>query len=303
MAMARMQDQGIMDQITQGYQTEKQIQEAELDMKQAIEQSKIDEIQARSGEGEAGGFAGLAGGTMAQSVYGMLKSRKTMKLINLLKDKYQSVKAGEQGEIEEGEPAELAEVGEEGVEMMRLPTTTETPTAEGEAFAPSDYPETPTARIPAGEPEGEMPTAISEGTDLANVAQMGGQESELVAGVREVAGSQLSTLTDSLGINLSKLTGSLGEMGGEIGEQISGLAASGSSIFDALGPIMMVAGLGMGIYSSIEQAKEYKEEVRKAKMITQDLQNYAESPAVSMGSMALPSLDSTQFRQGGMMNF
>lgn len=92
----------------------------------------------------------------------------------------------------------------------------------------------------------------------------------------------------------------LGEALGGVGEAVSGIA---STVGEALGPLGIIAGLGFGIYDEVEEQKQAQKEKAQATATQNELNQLANKPTFSVGSRALPSFDTTQFRSGSLMNF
>lgn len=92
----------------------------------------------------------------------------------------------------------------------------------------------------------------------------------------------------------------LGEALGGVGEAISGVA---STVGEALGPLGILAGLGFGIYDEIAEQQQATKEKAEATKVQSQLNQLANQPTFSVGSRALPSFDTSQFRSGSLMNF
>lgn len=81
------------------------------------------------------------------------------------------------------------------------------------------------------------------------------------------------------------------------------LGTVGSGILDALGPLGAIGGLVGGIYSLVEEDDAQETAQKNAKAYQTDLTSLSATPSLSTGSIAMPTMDTTQFRTGGMMNF
>tara|TARA_R110001599_G_scaffold103072_2_gene262382 strand:- start:1480 stop:2523 length:1044 start_codon:yes stop_codon:yes gene_type:complete len=118
------------------------------------------------------------------------------------------------------------------------------------------------------------------------------------------ATTQLSTIEGGLGETAEETTtgllSGLGETLSGVGEAVSGVLGTAGEI---LGPLGVLASLGFGIYDSIEQSKQDREEKAQAVKTQDGLNQLADKPTFSSGSRAMPSFDTTQFRSGGLMNF
>jgi hypothetical protein len=104
-----------------------------------------------------------------------------------------------------------------------------------------------------------------------------------------------SDLEDIIGAGSDILSSMSGALGGALG--VLGTTA------EFLGPLSAVAGVGMGIYSVIEQGDEEKAQQSKLTEYKGDLQNLSNTTQLQTGSIAMPTMDTSQFRTGGMMNF
>ena len=77
-----------------------------------------------------------------------------------------------------------------------------------------------------------------------------------------------------------------------------------SSIGEAIAPVGLAVGVGMGLYDAYEEHKSYKSDLANEQKVQGELNNMAfNEPSFSLGSRALPSFDTSQFRSGAMMNF
>lgn len=136
-------------------------------------------------------------------------------------------------------------------------------------------------------PEPEAPTQLAE-TSFG--------ETPMTSELGEIESGAKSLATEGG----EGLFSGLGEALGGVGEAISGVA---STVGEALGPLGILAGLGFGIYDEIEEQKQVAKEKAQAVATQNELNELANKPTFSVGSRALPSFDTTQFRSGGLMNF
>lgn len=148
------------------------------------------------------------------------------------------------------------------------------------------------------------------------------QSDELQAQVAQQADDLQSTmrgtLSKTLGMSeedatslLSKVAGGgtedLISAGSDILGSLSGWG-SGALAFlgttaEVLGPLAMVGGIGLGIYDEVKQEEQEEKQAQKVSAYQQDLQTLSNSKPLQTGTIAMPTLDTSQFRTGGMMNF
>ena len=113
------------------------------------------------------------------------------------------------------------------------------------------------------------------------------------------------------GANLGDILGSTPEELGELVGGVSGDLAGGSSLavtlgagaLEALGPLSMFAGVGLGVYSAWEEGKQEETAQDNAAKYNADVNALSAAPELSTGSIAMPVMDSTAFRSGGTANF
>jgi hypothetical protein len=165
--------------------------------------------------------------------------------------------------------------------------------------------------------------------DLSDASQqLGDAAGDALDAGKQVAGqlqdqitSKAASATDFLesaaskygikGANLGDLLGSapeeLGDLVGGIGGDIAGgsttLLAVGGAALEALGPLSMFAGVGLGLYSAWEEGKQEQTAKDNASKYTADVNALSTAPELSTGSIAMPVMDSTAFRSGGIANF
>jgi hypothetical protein len=155
--------------------------------------------------------------------------------------------------------------------------------------------------------------------DAADDALQAGKQA--ASQLQEQISSKAASATDFLetaaskyglkGANLGDILGStpeeLGDLVGGIGGDISGgggaLAAVGGAALESLGPLSMFAGVGLGIYSAWEEGKQEETAKDNAAKYNADVNALSAAPELSTGSIAMPVMDSTAFRSGGISNF
>jgi hypothetical protein len=210
------------------------------------------------------------------------------------------------------------------ITMNETPARTETTTTQGETttiqeadsvpqapepVAPEPTPVAPEPTPPAG---GDVPTPpATGGSELQS--QLSSQTEDAMATFKGNIKSQLNLSDEDAGDLISKIAGGgsdiedivgagsdiLSSMSGAMGGILGTLGATA----EVLGPLSAIAGIGMGIYSAIEQGKEEKAQEEKTKEYQGDLQNLSNTTQLQTGSIAMPTMDTSQFRTGGMMNF
>ena len=159
-------------------------------------------------------------------------------------------------------------------------------------------------------------------SNLGNAADDALQAGKTAASqLQEQISSKAASATDFLesaaskygvkGANLGDILGStpeeLGDLVGGIGGDLSGgssLALSvGGAALEALGPLSMFAGVGLGVYSAWEEGKQEETAQDNANKYNADVNALSAAPELSTGSIAMPVMDSTAFRSGGISNF
>lgn len=180
-------------------------------------------------------------------------------------------------------------------------------------------PDIPARNIPAPEPEptppagGDVPTPPTGGGASELQANLSEQTQDAMASFKGNIKSQLGLSDDDAGELLSKIAGGgadiedivgagsdiLSSMSGSLGGVLGFLGSTA----EVLGPLSAIAGIGMGIYSAIEQGKEEAQSEKKVTQYQSDVQNLSNTTQLQTGSIAMPTMDTSQFRTGGMMNF
>ena len=102
--------------------------------------------------------------------------------------------------------------------------------------------------------------------------------------------------------------------GGDIADTLTSLATGGAAeslgllgaasiATEALGPLSMFAGAGVGIWQAVSEEQAESKAADNAKKYETMAQSLSAAPQLQTGSIALPTMDSSQFRSGGMANF
>lgn len=143
----------------------------------------------------------------------------------------------------------------------------------------TSFGETPTQEISYGSTAETDTASLLEKEGVKGLSSLGEEGSSIFSGLGDAIGEGLGAVGDALATGLSATA-------------------------DALGPIGVLAGLGFGIYDDIMEQKQEKQEQAQSVKLQGDLNNLANKPEFSLGSRALPTLDTSQFRGGGaMLNF
>ena len=174
-------------------------------------------------------------------------------------------------------------------------------------------PDIPARNIPAPEPTADVPTPPTGAGASELQANLSEQTQDAMATFKGNIKSQLNLSDEDAGDLITKIAGGgadiedivgagsdiLSSMSGAMGGILGTLGATA----EVLGPLSAIAGIGMGIYSAIEQGKEEKESEEKVSQYQSDVQNLSNTTQLQTGSIAMPTMDTSQFRTGGMMNF
>ena len=112
-----------------------------------------------------------------------------------------------------------------------------------------------------------------------------------------------ANLGDILGSTPEELGDLVGGVSGDLAGGTSTLLAVGGAALEALGPLSMFAGVGLGIYSAWEEGKQEETAKNNAAKYTSDVNALSAAPQLATGSIAMPVMDSTAFRSGGISNF
>lgn len=142
-------------------------------------------------------------------------------------------------------------------------------------------------------------------------AQVSQQADDLQSTMRGTISKTLGMSEDDATALLSKVAGGgtedLISAGSDILGSMSGWG-SGALAFlgttaEVLGPLAMVGGIGLGIYDEVKQEDMEEKQAEKVSAYQKDLQTLSNSTPLQTGTIAMPTLDTSQFRTGGMMNF
>lgn len=215
-----------------------------------------------------------------------------------------------QGSTTEGATTTLQEA--DSVPQEALSETTTYGGRAGTITATAEQaPDIPARNIPAPEPDAPTPPA-GGGADALQ-ANLSEQTQDAMATFKGNIKSQLNLSDDDAGELISKIAGGgadiedivgagsdiLSSMSGSLGGVLGFLGSTA----EVLGPLSAIAGIGMGIYSAIEQGKEEEASEKKVTQYQSDVQNLSNTTQLQTGSIAMPTMDTSQFRTGGMMNF
>lgn len=157
---------------------------------------------------------------------------------------------------------------------------------------------------PAGDSGGGGGGGGSAGTELAEQTQL--DSSKTLQGLLKSSGIDDDTITNLMsGFSKGSDIDDLLDGGAELlSEGTSSLLGTiGGFALDALGPLGAIGGLVGGIYSLVEQDDASETAEKNATAYQKDLTSLSATPTLSTGSIAMPTMDTTQFRTGGMMNF
>lgn len=132
------------------------------------------------------------------------------------------------------------------------------------------------------------------------------------AGTEELSGTASKLFGGELGdvADIGKLLSG----GGDIADTLTSLATGGAAeslgllgaasiATEALGPLSMFAGAGVGIWQAVSEEQAESKAADNAKKYETMAQGLSAAPQLQTGSIALPTMDSSQFRSGGLSNF
>lgn len=165
--------------------------------------------------------------------------------------------------------------------------------------------------------DGSTTTTPATDTTLATTDPAGSSSTELAVQTQMDGKSALQAMLKNSGMDDDTITNLMS--GFSKGDDVADLLDAGTSLFsdgastllgtigsgvlDALGPIGAIGGLVGGIYSLVEEDDAEETAQKNAKAYQSDLTSLSATPSLSTGSIAMPTMDTTQFRTGGMMNF
>jgi hypothetical protein len=181
-------------------------------------------------------------------------------------------------------------------------------------------PDIPARSVPAEPapvaPEPVAPTTatpVVEGGATELQSQLGSMTSDALSTFRSTIQSKLNlsdgdadTLMSKLvsgGSDVEDLLGAGSDILGTLSATAGGAMGILGGISSVLGPVAAVAGIGLGIYSVFKQEDDQINQANKLKEYQGDLQKLSDSTQLQTGSIAMPTMDTSQFRTGGMMNF
>ena len=130
-------------------------------------------------------------------------------------------------------------------------------------------------------------------------------------GAKQITSKVMGTLQDKVGVdfgdltpeevtsNLSKAVGDSSKVSEAVSGVTDGLETFGA-VADALGPIGMIAGLGASLAGIIRGAIEKKQLAKKTADLNTMSATINTTAGMSFGSIAGASLDTSQFRSGGL---
>ena len=81
------------------------------------------------------------------------------------------------------------------------------------------------------------------------------------------------------------------------------LGTIGGGLLDALGPVGALGGAIAGIWSAVSSDDALETATKNAKSFQNDVTYLSATPQLSTGSIAMPTMDTTSFRSGGLSNF
>jgi hypothetical protein len=164
--------------------------------------------------------------------------------------------------------------------------------------------------------------AVAQQAEAPRGGQVGGQVDELQAQVaqqgEDLQSTMRGTISKTLGMSdedagalVSKIaTGGTEDIisaGSDILGSLSGWGSGALAVLgttaEVLGPLAMVGGIGLGIYDEVKQEEQEEKQAQKVQTYQDDLQKLSNTTALQTGTIAMPTLDTSQFRTGGMMNF
>ena len=138
-------------------------------------------------------------------------------------------------------------------------------------------------------------------TQLDSAGNMTSKLTNLMKG-QGFSDSDIGAITSKLNAgDSSDITDTLTEGFSSLLEE-GGTSMLGTAL-DFLGPLGALAGVGLGIYGAVEGDDEDDSAIANAKTYQSDLTFLGSSPQLQTGSIAMPTMDTTQLRTGGMMNF
>jgi len=181
----------------------------------------------------------------------------------------------------------------------------------------TDAPDLPGADTPPDLPGAADPAASATDPAAAAGTQGGSSAEELAAQLGQQGKGALKTMLQGQGLDTDAIeqlakgagSGSLEDLLGTGAELFGSEAATslagtvGSMALDALGPLGALGGVVTGIWSAIESDDVEQTASKNASDYQKDLTFLDQTPQLQTGSIAMPSMDSSLFRTGGIGNF
>ena len=195
-----------------------------------------------------------------------------------------------------------------------LPTE---PAVPAEAPTPAVPTEAPTPTVPAEDPaDAILPaetttTDVGTGTDealtLASQTRTGASsmgELQSLLSKQGMSGEDMTAMLKGFtGDTEDLLSAGTDLLGGLGGESTGLLATIGGGLLDTLGPLGAVGGLVAGIWSAVSSDDAVNTAKKNAADYQSDINYLSATPQLSTGSIAMPTMDTTSFRTGGLSNF
>jgi len=202
-------------------------------------------------------------------------------------------------------PASFDNPPELNVIKPAQPATTETIPSRAGGQQPDQAPDIP-ARTQADIAQPDAPPSAVQ-------AQLSGDTQDALASLKGSLKTQMNLSDEDAGNLVTKLASGGSDLEDIIGagtDILSSLGSAGSGVLgflgagaEVLGPLSAIAGVGLGIYGAIESGQHQEEQEAKVSEYQSDLQKLSSSTELQTGSIAMPTMDTSQFRTGGMLNF
>ena len=184
-----------------------------------------------------------------------------------------------------------------------------------------DGTEPPVSSLTDPVPDLPDPTAAAAAADAEPAAAAAADPAAIVASQSQGGGiNVLSKLLSKQGLGDDAITNLLGGLSkgedvsdllGAGADLLTGADAAGSSLLatagsfalDALGPVGAIGGLVAGIWSAVSSDDALDTARTNAADYQKDVTYLSSTPQLSTGSIAMPTMDTTSFRTGGLTNF
>ena len=178
---------------------------------------------------------------------------------------------------------------------------TETPTPAVPAEDPAD------AILPAETTTTDVGTGTDEALTLASQTRTGASsmgELQSLLSKQGMSGEDMTAMLKGFtGDSEDLLSAGTDLLGGLGGESTGLLATIGGGLLDTLGPLGAVGGLVAGIWSAVSSDDAVNTAKKNASDYQSDINYLSATPQLSTGSIAMPTMDTTSFRTGGLSNF